>query len=561
MKMSVNNINKVVVKYSLRLLYSLVFISFIITCISCTASRRVAQNNYRENNFERETERLRISDFLSYEEPLEAAVKLAKPGSTIIIDADVYHRNNKYIEITKELTLKGVNNSTIYINNEGNPQTGPFVYAHGNNDFCLRIQDVTIDGMRYGKDGGADRNRLFEIVQCDFILKNCVVQNMHYNRAYGIGGQSEFISVLKYNYCEISDCIFRRLNTQIEGIYLKPVYDLYENDNGKKEVVDANNHRKARDFAYIHNNKFLADTKFDNESFVVSFADPNEYVSSWLGIFCGRCEFSNNYVSGSAGSSVHLHVYDSKIEGNTFMPTLNSGVSVNMNEYGFPYGFIPYNDTIRNNTFKNANDCIQCDYAHDIIIENNIYERLYNLPPNDKRSNRFLVMCAKSPYYSDRYITNFTVRTNQLHDIRNFIEWNQKDLVIDKLTIEANNVKLADEYNRGMIDFDFVPSISNVTIKNNVFDFGAYVYLGKAYSVRHIQEPSLISYGLNGKQKIKKIIIEDNVFKSKTKNKQFASINYRNFLGESPKTVQLPEERGVVVRNNTNANGESLKLK
>lgn len=567
----------VAVKVAVWLLLALILTTFFFGCGMTAPSRKIVRASdvrpskqealyssrvkTKSSLSETHSDTLRISDYLTYDEPLEEAIRLANPGSVILIDVDVYHKNNKYLDITKDITFKGKNNSTIYIDNKNNPQTGPFIYAHGNNNVTLTIQDVTIDGMRYGIEGGRDKNRLFEIDRCDFILRNCIVQNMHYNTAFGIGGQSEFISVLKYHYCEISNCTFRRINTQIEGIYLKPVYDLYENGNGKKEEVDANDHSRAKDFAYIHNNRFLADTRFDKETSTVNFADPKEYVSSWLGIFCGRCEFTNNYISGSAGSSVHLHVYDSKIEGNTFMPTLNSGVSINMNEYGFPYGFIPYNDTIRNNVFKNTNDCIQCDYAYDVIIEGNTYERQYQLSPDDKRSNRFLVMRTKSPYYTDRYIKNFKIRYNQLHDIRNFIEWNQRELVVDNLTIEGNEVKLADEYNRGMIDFDFVPSISNVTIKDNVFDFGAYTYLGKVYSVHQIQEPSLISFGLNGKQKIKNLVIEDNVFKNKTNSKQFAAINYRNLLGEPAASLDLPVERKVVIRNNKDAEGETLKLK
>ncbi len=508
------------------------------------------------------TDTIRVSEYLHCDEPLEAAIQEARPGSVILIDTDVYHRNNKYIEVTKDITIKGVNNSTIYIDNKGNQQTGPFIYAYGDNDFTLTIEDVKIDGKRYGAKGKGDRNRLFEIVQCDFILRNSIIENMYYNCSFGRGGQSEFISVLKYHYCEISNCTFRRINSQIEGIYLKPVYDLYEGAASRpKQDIDANDHSKAIDFAYIHNNRFLADTRFDEDKSTVTFRDPNEYVSSWFGIFCGRCEFSDNYLSGSAGSSVHLHVYDSKIEGNTFLPTLNSGVSINMNEYGFPYGFIPYNDTIRNNTFKNVNDCIQCDYGYNIIVENNTFEREYKLSPTDKRSNRFLVMRTQSPYYSDRYISNFSIRGNQLIDIRNFIEWNQQQLVIDGLRIEDNTVKLADEYNRGMIDFDFVPSISNVTIKNNNFDFGSYVYLGKVYSVHQIQQPSLISYGLKGKQKIKNLVIEDNVFKSNINDNSFAIINYRNFLGEPAKSIQLPEEKVVRVRNNKGENGKSIIIK
>lgn len=503
-----------------------------------------------------------ISDYLRYDEPLEEAVKRVKPGGVILIDADVYHRNNQYIEITKSLTIKGKGRPTIYVDNKENAQTGPFIYAHSDNDVTLTIQDVTIDGNRYSKREGADRNRLFEIVRCDFILRNCTIQNMHYACAFGIGGQSEFISVLQYRYCEISGCTFRRINSQIEGIYLKPVYDLYEGvANLSKEDINANDHREAKDFAYIHNNKFLADTRFNPEKSEVTFANPDEYVSSWIGIFCGRCEFSDNYISGSAGSSVHLHVYDSKIERNTFMPTLNSGVSINMNEFGFPYGFIPYNDTIRNNTFRNVNDCIQCDYGHDILVEGNTFERIYKLSANDKRSNRFLVMRAQSPYYTERQIKNFTVRNNHLKDIRNFIEWNQQQLTVENLTIEGNKVKLADEYNRGMIDFDFVPSISNVTIKNNEFDFGTYVYLGKVYSVKQMAEPSLISYGLKGKQKIKKMVVENNVFKGGSNGGQFAIINYRDFSGGKDMKVELPAVKGLVVKNNKGINGMRLNLK
>ena len=90
-----------------------------------------------ENRPSQATREYKISNFRGYEEPLKQAVKEAVPGSTIIIDEDVYHRDNTYIILTKELTIKGENGATIFIDNKGNHQTGPFVYAKGKNDFTI----------------------------------------------------------------------------------------------------------------------------------------------------------------------------------------------------------------------------------------------------------------------------------------------------------------------------------------------------------------------------------------------------------------------------------------
>ena len=420
------------------------------------------------------TREYKLSDFRGYEEPLKQAVKDAVPGSTIIIDEDVYHRDNTYIILTKELTIKGENGATIFIDNKGNHQTGPFVYAKGKNDFTITIQDLTIDGSRYGiKNDLEDKNRLFEIESCDFILRNCIIQNMHYSGATGSGGQTEFISVFKYNYCEISNCTFQRIYSNIEGIFLKPKYNLFLDPKDRLKGIRANNHRQDNNYALITGNKFLADTRWNEKTQKIEFSDPNVFVSSWFGIFDGKCEFSNNYISGSNGSSVHLHVYDSKIINNVFGPICREGgMNINLDEAGFPYGFIPQKVLIKNNLFQSAGVAIQCYCGEEISIDNNTCERPFKTSEKYTAENCFLSMITYG-FSKERYIKSFIIKNNNISGIGSFVNFVNEKLIIDDFVIENNNIRLADDFNKGMFIF-YVAKLSQLRINNNHFNFGNY---------------------------------------------------------------------------------------
>lgn len=495
---------------------------------------------------------IRISSFKDFEEPLRQAVTTAAPGSTIIIDEDVYHRDNTYITITKELTIKGENGATIYIDNKGNPQTGPFIYARGKNNFTLTVQDINIDGSRYGvKNDTEDPNRLFEIESCDFILRNCVIQNLHYSGATGRGGQTEFISVYKYNYCEISNCIFQRIYSNIEGVFLKPKYDLYLNQKDRIKGVKANHHSRDKNFALITGNQFLADTYWNEKTQKVEFSDPNVFVSSWFGIFDGQCEFSNNYISGSNGSSVHLHVYDSKVTGNEFGPICREGgININMDEAGYPYGFIPQNVSLTNNLFRGVGVAIQCYSGEGIIIENNTYKQPFKTSNNYLDQNVFLSMITYG-FSKDRYIKNFIIKDNNITGIGSFIYYTQGDLKIDNVLIENNNVRLADDFNKGMLVF-YVANISNISINNNNFSFGNYYqpYPSNPAGIANVQQLINIRWVPEG-TRIRNVEICSNTFSDDLNTSLYSMIGEtgdRSYIDMDIRT--LPVADNIQIKDN-----------
>ena len=477
---------------------------------------------------------------------------IAVPGSTILIDEDVYHRDNTYIEIAKELTIKGENGSTIYIDNKDNPQTGPFIYASGDNDFSITIQDVTIDGTRYGVNNDTpDKNRLFEIENCNFILRNCIIQNMHYSGSTGNGGQTEFISVYRYNYCEISNCVFQRIHSDIEGVFLKPKYNLYLDKKDRIKSVKANAHRRDNNYALITGNRFLADTYWNEKTQRIEFADSNVFVSSWVGIFDGKCEFSNNYISGSNGSSVHLHVYDSKISGNTFGPICREGgININLDEAGYPYGFIPQNVSIKNNMFRGAGIAIQCYCGKGILIENNTYQQPFETNQNYKAQNYFLSMITNG-YSKERYLRDFLIRNNNIRGIGSFIYLVQSKLEIENMTITNNDVRLADNYNNGLFVF-YVASLSNININNNSFNFGNYYqpYPSNPAGMANIQQAINIRW-VPGGTRIRNVEIDNNTFSDDLNTSIYSMIGEtgdRSYIDMDIKT--LPDAENIIIKGN-----------
>lgn len=432
-----------------------------------------------------------ISDYLRDSEPLESAIHDAADGSVIIIDADIEHRNGKYIEVTKNLKVKGDNKHAITLNCKELDEkyiSGNFIYAHGDIKFVM--EDLIIDGGRPLCHPQIHDLSKFIVTDCrEFIFHHNTVQHTTYwydGTVFNSGvlkvgyPEKTFMDITNYEYAEVSDCTFKDLfSNEGIGIYCKRNKDI-NNDTG------------LEDYAKIINNKFVDDIILDGKTLQHK---TGAYVSSWVVTNNIRCLFANNYVGGSDGSNVNLHCHNSIIENNEFNWSVILTPNINL-DHGGDSGIIPHDIIIRNNIFRSPWAAIQMASGYNITIENNIHNSLpIENPTEDEIANGvryYRQDCAFVYHYRSgrtqalRQNTNITISHNVLNNVR-YLFYNPGDdaAIFDSLTISFNKVKQDNSVAATPIIRGYFNMLRNSMISDNSIKFSNKISSDFVYMDAH----------------------------------------------------------------------------